>query len=84
MRSSICSGIVGSSGHKRKRPDGSGKKQAAGLTRDQTIQKYKGHLMEYGFADSELLALFNADKRTEMNSAAHQMKINEMIASLGA
>jgi hypothetical protein len=36
------------------------KKQASGLTRD---QKYKGHLMEYGFADSELLALFNAATR---------------------
>lgn len=59
------------------------KKRSAGLTRDQLIEKYKGQLIGYGFSESELSALFNADKRTEMNSALHEMKINEIVASLG-
>ena len=58
------------------------KKQAAGLTRGQIIKKSESHLMHFGFAESELSALFNANNRTEMNSAAHEMEIRDMVSSL--
>jgi hypothetical protein len=58
------------------------KKQATGFTRGQIIKKSKSHLMHFGFAESELSALFNANNRTEMNSAAHEIEINDMVSSL--
>ena len=58
------------------------KKQAAGLTRSQTIVKSTGHLTQFGFNESELSALFSASIRTEMNAATHSMKINAMVMSL--
>jgi hypothetical protein len=38
--------------------------------------------VQFGFVQSELAALFNANNRTEMNSAAHEIEINDMVASL--
>jgi hypothetical protein len=46
------------------------KKRSAGLTRDQIIEKYKGQLTGYGFTESELSALFNADKRSGANGVS--------------
>jgi len=58
------------------------KKQSVGLTRGQAIKTSKGHLVQFGFTEPELSALFSADKRTEMNSAAHEMGINDMVSGL--
>jgi hypothetical protein len=58
------------------------RKQAAGLSRGQTIKKSKNYLMQSGFTESELSALFSANNRTQMNSAAHEIEINTMVASL--
>jgi hypothetical protein len=43
----------------------------------ETIKKSESQLVK-----SELSALFNANNRTEMNSAAHEIEINDMVASL--
>jgi hypothetical protein len=64
------------------RLSGPKKKQATGLIRDQTIMKSKSHLMRFGFTESELSALFNANNRTEMNSAAYEIEISDIVASL--
>jgi len=58
------------------------KKQAAGLTRGLIIKKSKNDLMQSGFTESELFALFSANNRTEMNSAAHEMEISTMVVGL--
>jgi len=58
------------------------RKQAAGRTRGQTIKESEAYLLQSGFTESELSALFSVSNRTLMNSAAHQMEMRGMVAGL--
>ena len=71
------------SGQKKKQLSGSKRNKPPGSLMVLKLSRNpRANSCNLAFVKSELSALFNANNKTETNSAAHEIEINDMVASL--